>query len=72
MIETNQFKKGVCIVYKGEPVTKPIVCRIDGNNAEEGRRILNEAEHDLIELVETMDDAARRVAELAASRAAGK
>ena len=57
---------------KGEPVTKPIVCRIDGNNAEEGRRILNVAEHDLIELVETMDDAARRVAELAASRAAGK
>lgn len=57
---------------RGEPVTKPIVCRIDGNNAEEGRRILDEAEHDLIELVETMDDAARRVAELAAARAAGK
>jgi succinyl-CoA synthetase beta subunit len=57
---------------RGEPVTKPIVCRIDGNNAEEGRRILNEAENDLIELVETMDDAARRVAELAAARAAGK
>ena len=57
---------------KGEPVTKPIVCRIDGNNAEEGRRILNEAEHDLIELVDTMDGAARRVAELAAARKAGK
>jgi succinyl-CoA synthetase beta subunit len=57
---------------RGESVTKPIVCRIDGNNADEGRRILNEAEHDLIELVETMDDAARRVAELAAARAAGK
>ena len=57
---------------RGESVTKPIVCRIDGNNAEEGRRILDEAEHDLIELVETMDDAARRVAELAAARAAGK
>jgi len=57
---------------RGEPVTKPIVCRIDGNNAEEGRRILDEAEHDLIELVETMDDAARRVAELSAARAAGK
>ena len=57
---------------RGEPVTKPIVCRIDGNNAEEGRRILQEAEHDLIELVETMDDAARRVAELAAARSAGK
>jgi succinyl-CoA synthetase beta subunit len=57
---------------RGESVTKPIVCRIDGNNAEEGRRILDEAEHDLIELVETMDDAARRVAELAAAGAAGK
>ena len=57
---------------RGEPVTKPIVCRIDGNNAEEGRRILDESEPDLIELVETMDDAARRVAELAAARAAGK
>ncbi|MDA2988032.1 MAG: ADP-forming succinate--CoA ligase subunit beta [Actinomycetota bacterium] len=57
---------------RGESVTKPIVCRIDGNNAEEGRRILDEAKHDLIELVETMDDAARRVAELAAARAAGK
>ena len=57
---------------RGESVTKPIVCRIDGNNAEEGRRILNEAEHDLIELVETMDDAARRVAELAAAGTAGK
>ena len=60
------------LAQRGEPVTKPIVCRIDGNNAEEGRRILDEAEHDLIELVETMDDAARRVAELAAARAAGK
>jgi succinyl-CoA synthetase beta subunit len=57
---------------RGESVTKPIVCRIDGNNAEEGRRILDEAEHELIELVETMDDAAGRVAELAAARVAGK
>lgn len=55
------------IAEKGEPVTKPIVCRIDGNNAAEGRRILEEAEHDVIELVETMDDAARRVAELASA-----
>ena len=57
---------------RGEPVTKPIVCRIDGNNAVEGRRILVEAEHELIELVDTMDDAARRAAELAAARKAGK
>ncbi|MFN8125693.1 MAG: ADP-forming succinate--CoA ligase subunit beta [Candidatus Nanopelagicales bacterium] len=54
------------LAAKGETVTKPIVCRIDGNNAAEGRRILDEAEHDVIELVETMDDAARRVAQLAA------
>jgi succinyl-CoA synthetase beta subunit len=48
------------------------VCRIDGNNAEEGRRILIEANHPLIEIVDTMDDAARRVAELANARKAGK
>ena len=50
---------------RGDDITKPIVCRIDGNNAEEGRRILTEFGHPLVELVETMDDAARRVAQLA-------
>ncbi|MGB8020793.1 MAG: ADP-forming succinate--CoA ligase subunit beta [Candidatus Nanopelagicales bacterium] len=50
----------------GGVVDKPIVCRIDGNRAEEGRRILQDAGIDVIELVETMDEAARRVAELAA------
>ena len=39
---------------------------MDGNNAAEGRRILDEAEHDVIEMVDTMDEAAARVAELAA------
>jgi succinyl-CoA synthetase beta subunit len=53
---------------KGTPVTKPIVARIDGNNAEEGRRILDEANNPLVERVETMDEAARRVAQLAAER----
>ena len=57
---------------KGAPLTKPIVARIDGNNAIEGRAILTEANHPLIELVETMDDAARRVAQLAAERKAQK
>ncbi|MFL6070611.1 MAG: succinate--CoA ligase subunit beta, partial [Actinomycetes bacterium] len=52
----------------GAAVTLPIVCRLDGNNAEEGRRILDQAEHDVIELVDTMDAAARRVAELATAR----
>ncbi|CAB4881589.1 unannotated protein [freshwater metagenome] len=56
----------------GAELTKPIVARIDGNNAIEGRKILTDANHPLIEIVDTMDDAARRVAELAAARKAGK
>jgi succinyl-CoA synthetase beta subunit len=56
----------------GAELTKPIVARIDGNNAIEGREILTDAGHPLIEIVDTMDDAARRVAELAAARKAGK
>ncbi|GAA2394564.1 ADP-forming succinate--CoA ligase subunit beta [Dactylosporangium salmoneum] len=52
---------------RGEEVTKPLVVRLDGNNAEEGRRILDEAANPLIERVDTMDGAARRAAELAAS-----
>ena len=54
---------------RGETIDKPLVVRLDGNNAREGRRILNETEHDIVELVDTMDDAARRVAELAAQGA---
>ncbi len=56
------------LAERGEPVTKPIVCRIDGNNAAEGRRILDESGIAVIERVETMDDAARRVAQLAAGK----
>jgi len=59
------------LAEKGEPISKPIVCRIDGNNAIEGRRILTEFGHPLVEMVETMDDAARRVAELAAAGSEG-
>ena len=50
----------------GDKATKPIVVRLDGNNVLEGRRILNEAAHPLIQQVETMDGAAARAAELAA------
>ncbi len=53
---------------QGKPVTKPLVCRIDGNNAVEGRRILDESRLKIVERVETMDDAARRVAQLAAGK----
>jgi succinyl-CoA synthetase beta subunit len=50
----------------GDQATKPLVVRLDGNNVEEGRRILAEAAHPLVTVVDTMDGAARRAAELAA------
>jgi succinyl-CoA synthetase beta subunit len=55
---------------QGHPVNKPLVVRLDGNNADEGRRILVDAALPGVELVDTMDGAARRVAELAASATA--
>jgi succinyl-CoA synthetase beta subunit len=54
------------LAERGEAVTKPIVARIDGNNAIEGRRILADSGMNIVELADTMDGAARRVAELAA------
>jgi succinyl-CoA synthetase beta subunit len=50
----------------GDHATKPLVVRLDGNNVVEGRRILTEAAHPLVTLVDTMDGAADRAAELAA------
>jgi succinyl-CoA synthetase beta subunit len=52
---------------RGEAVTKPLVVRLDGNNAGEGRRILDSAANPLVERVDTMDGAAQRAAELAAA-----
>ena len=49
----------------GASATKPLVVRLDGNNVEEGRRILNDAAHPLVTLAETMDDGADKAAELA-------
>ncbi|MDI2126785.1 ADP-forming succinate--CoA ligase subunit beta [Yinghuangia seranimata] len=53
---------------KGEAVTKPLVVRLDGNNAELGRKILTDANHPLVEQVDTMDGAADRAAQLAAAK----
>jgi succinyl-CoA synthetase beta subunit len=50
---------------RGEKVDRPIVVRLDGNNAAEGRRILADAAIGVVEQVATMDGAARRAAELA-------
>jgi succinyl-CoA synthetase beta subunit len=57
------------LASRGEPVNRPIVVRLDGNNAVEGRRILTEAGLPGVEQVDTMDGAARRAAELAAKGA---
>ncbi|RLL68529.1 ADP-forming succinate--CoA ligase subunit beta [Streptomyces sp. Z26] len=51
---------------RGEDVSKPLVVRLDGNNSELGRKILTDADHPLVQQVDTMDGAADRAAELAA------
>jgi succinyl-CoA synthetase beta subunit len=55
----------------GDDAAKPLVVRLDGNNVDEGRRILAEANHPLVTVVDTMDDAAAKAAELAATGGAG-
>ncbi|GAA4830570.1 ADP-forming succinate--CoA ligase subunit beta [Luteimicrobium xylanilyticum] len=50
----------------GDEANKPLVVRLDGNNVEEGRRILAEAAHPLVTLASTMDEGADKAAELAA------
>jgi len=49
----------------GDSAAKPLVVRLDGNNVEEGRRILSEANHPLVVQATTMDSGADKAAELA-------
>src|SRR5690349_21581916 len=49
----------------GDHATKQLVVRLDGNNVEKGRRILDELDHPLVTQVDTMDGAADKAAELA-------
>ena len=49
----------------GDEADKPLVVRLDGNNVDEGRRILAEANHPLVIQAETMDAGADKAAELA-------
>ena len=53
----------------GDEASKPLVVRLDGNAVEEGRAILAAANHPLVTIVETMDGAAAKAAELAAAAA---
>jgi succinyl-CoA synthetase beta subunit len=50
----------------GNAAAKPLVVRLDGNNVAEGRRILAHAAHPLVTMVDTMDAAADKAAQLAA------
>ncbi|MCB0911194.1 MAG: ADP-forming succinate--CoA ligase subunit beta [Propionibacteriaceae bacterium] len=65
----SEVAKGIidALGILGERATRPIVVRLDGNAVEVGRHMLAEAAHPLVEVRETMDDAARRAAELAAA-----
>jgi succinyl-CoA synthetase beta subunit len=49
----------------GDHATKQLVVRLDGNNVEKGRAILDELNHPLVTQVDTMDGAADKAAELA-------
>lgn len=49
----------------GDSANKPLVVRLDGNNVEEGRAILEAANHPLVTLMATMDEGAAKAAELA-------
>ncbi|POM27198.1 Succinyl-CoA ligase [ADP-forming] subunit beta [Actinomadura rubteroloni] len=65
---------GIVSAYKllaerGETVDRPLAVRLDGNNAELGRKILTDAALPGVQQVDTMDDAAERAAELAAAGA---
>jgi succinyl-CoA synthetase beta subunit len=65
----SEVAKGIidALGMLGDRATRPIVVRLDGNAVEVGRHMLAEAAHPLVEVCETMDDAARRAAELAAA-----
>jgi succinyl-CoA synthetase beta subunit len=54
---------------RGEQVDRPLVVRLDGNNADVGRRLLEDAAIPSVRSVDTMDGAARLAAELAAKGA---
>ncbi|MBV9843465.1 MAG: ADP-forming succinate--CoA ligase subunit beta [Kutzneria sp.] len=63
----DEVAKGIvrALEILGDEARKPLVVRLDGNNVDEGRRILAEANHQLVNVVDTMDNAADKAAELA-------
>ncbi|HHU39692.1 MAG TPA: ADP-forming succinate--CoA ligase subunit beta [Propionibacterium sp.] len=70
----SEVAKGIREALKqlGNRASKPIVVRLDGNAVEVGRAMLEEYDHPLVKVVETMDEAARTAAELASAAMEGK
>jgi succinyl-CoA synthetase beta subunit len=60
--------EGIVRALRSVRLTKPLVVRLDGNNATRGRAILDERAHPLVQQATTMDGAARRAARLATAR----
>ncbi|MFD8418971.1 ADP-forming succinate--CoA ligase subunit beta [Streptomyces sp. NPDC059466] len=56
---------GIVQALESVPLTKPLVVRLDGNNAVRGRAVLDGRAHPLVQQATTMDGAARRAARLA-------
>jgi succinyl-CoA synthetase beta subunit len=67
----EEVARGILEALSRVEATVPIVVRLDGTNAEEGRRILAEAGHERIVVAATMNEAAQRAADLAASAKGG-
>ena len=65
----NEVAAGIVAALKslGDKAVKPLVVRLDGNAVDVGREILREFNHPLVTVVDTMDAAARKAAELAAA-----
>ncbi|MFD6437522.1 ADP-forming succinate--CoA ligase subunit beta [Streptomyces venezuelae] len=59
---------GIVRALESVRLTKPLVVRLDGNNADRGRAVLDGRAHPLVQQATTMDDAARRAADLATAR----
>jgi succinyl-CoA synthetase beta subunit len=62
----DEVARGILAALDRMPIEHPIVVRLDGTNAEQGREILKEASPPNLHVEPTMLDAARRAVELAA------
>jgi succinyl-CoA synthetase beta subunit len=64
----DEVARGILEALERMTIEHPIVVRLDGTNAEEGRKLLAEAAPDNVHVEETMLSAAERVVELAEAR----